>query len=218
MTFEPATAMIALLATACLAIITTTLNAEASNPLTHIRVRTYSTGIPESEVVAALYLTADIFSRAGLVITWIPCDSSNPLAPSSGECDQPTTDGELILRLTVGPQAPRRLWGVAVATEAGNVLGDSYATSEPGGGVLATVYWDRVRDAGRRSGVGTTTVLGRAVAHELGHLLLGANSHSTTGVMRPSWSRQTLQRDEDSDWRFSAAEVLLMRATVKNRD
>jgi hypothetical protein len=31
------------------------------------------------------------------------------------------------------------------------------------------------------------TFLGHVIAHEIGHLLLGANSHSPVGIMRPQW-------------------------------
>ncbi len=36
-------------------------------------------------------------------------------------------------------------------------------------------------------------ILGHAAAHEIGHLLLGSNSHSPQGLMRARWSRQDLQ-------------------------
>ncbi|HYK90156.1 MAG TPA: hypothetical protein VE398_15380 [Acidobacteriota bacterium] len=36
-------------------------------------------------------------------------------------------------------------------------------------------------------------ILGLAVAHEIGHVLLGSNSHSSQGIMRPQWYIQDLQ-------------------------
>jgi hypothetical protein len=169
----------------------------------------------EAEFKTALQLTTDIFRQAGIRIVWIQCDASNALPPSSpGECEQPPTAGELIMRLTEGPRVPRPLRGVAVATDAGRVLGDSYVGRQPGGGALATVYWDRVKDLGRHTGVGMPAVLGRAMAHEIGHLLLGAHRHSNTGLMRGVWSPETLRRDHVTDWRFSEEEADLMRDTV----
>ena len=43
-------------------------------------------------------------------------------------------------------------------------------------------------------------ILGHAAAHEIGHLLLGSNSHSPFGLMRARWSGQDLQ---NACWEFS---------------
>jgi hypothetical protein len=32
-------------------------------------------------------------------------------------------------------------------------------------------------------------VLGRVIAHEVGHLLLGHNAHSSEGIMRANWNK-----------------------------
>jgi hypothetical protein len=36
-------------------------------------------------------------------------------------------------------------------------------------------------------------VLAHVMAHEVGHLLLGTNAHSPTGIMRPSWQARELR-------------------------
>ena len=36
-------------------------------------------------------------------------------------------------------------------------------------------------------------LLGLAIAHELGHVLLGSNSHSDLGLMRGRWNREDLE-------------------------
>jgi hypothetical protein len=57
--------------------------------------------------------------------------------------------------------------------------------AEPGGSV-ATVLYDRVGKFAKRFGVKREVLLGYAIAHEIGHLLLPPNSHSPSGVMRAS--------------------------------
>lgn len=48
------------------------------------------------------------------------------------------------------------------------------------------LFWDRiVRHASKNSAL-TQRVLGRVLAHEIGHHLLPAKGHSSTGLMRPS--------------------------------
>ena len=51
----------------------------------------------------------------------------------------------------------------------------------------AHVFYDRVKAKVLLPHRDVVTLLGYAMAHELGHLLLGPDSHSTTGVMRPNF-------------------------------
>jgi hypothetical protein len=67
------------------------------------------------------------------------------------------------------------------------------------------------------AGVDAPRLLGRAIAHELGHLLLGRTQHSESGIMRAAWSRQELQRNEVVDWRFSEPDATQIRARARTR-
>jgi hypothetical protein len=55
-------------------------------------------------------------------------------------------------------------------------------------------------------GVGPGILLGRAIAHEVGHLLLGSGYHSERGVMRAEWPDQMLSGTA-TDWGFSTREA-----------
>src|SRR5439155_23282002 len=83
---------------------------------------------------------------------------------------------------------------------------------------LATVYADLTADVARRAGVDSRELLGRAMAHEIGHLLLGTNEHAATGLMRAAWSRAELRRDHTPDWQFLPGEVEQMRAAIAKRN
>jgi hypothetical protein len=74
-------------------------------------------------------------------------------------------------------------------------------------GTLATVYPDRINAVASRTGVDAGTLLGRAVAHEIGHLLLGTTDHSAVGLMRAFWSDRELQRGLTADWTFAPDDV-----------
>ena len=54
-------------------------------------------------------------------------------------------------------------------------------------GDLASVSHRRVREDANDFRVMPQVVLGPVLAHELGHLLLGPNSHSEKGIMRLRW-------------------------------
>ena len=58
-------------------------------------------------------------------------------------------------------------------------------------GVLATIFVDSVELIASLSEIDATLLLGRAIAHELGHLLLGTNAHSVRGLMRAGGHRRT---------------------------
>ena len=60
-------------------------------------------------------------------------------------------------------------------------------------------------------------LLGRAIAHEIGHLLLDTNQHASTGLMRATWSRSELRRDKPADWHFLGDEADTMRTALATR-
>ena len=83
---------------------------------------------------------------------------------------------------------------------------------------FATVYIDRVEWLSRQAGADAVVVLGFAVAHEIGHLLLGTNAHAAHGIMRAIWSRDELQHANANDWVFSRSEGSKMRASLAERN
>ena len=44
----------------------------------------------------------------------------------------------------------------------------------------------------------------RTLAHELGHLVLGSNEHSESGLMRAVWTAAEVARNRPADWVFSS--------------
>jgi hypothetical protein len=82
---------------------------------------------------------------------------------------------------------------------------------------LATVYADLAERVALRAGVAPRPVLGRAIAHEIGHLLLNSNSHPATGLMRAGWSQRELRRNDAGDWQFLESEVATMQAAAARR-
>jgi hypothetical protein len=68
----------------------------------------------------------------------------------------------------------------------------------------------------------TAIILGHAMAHELGHLLLGMNSHSRDGLMRAQWNRGDLAEAVRGNLLFSAQESTRMRSrftqTIREED
>jgi len=80
-----------------------------------------------------------------------------------------------------------------------------------GSGQYTDVYYDHVSELHRDWRVPIANVLGHVMAHEIGHLLLGLNSHSNLGIMRGSWSREELEAAERGRLLFSSEQSRLMR-------
>jgi hypothetical protein len=106
------------------------------------------------------------------------------------------------MRLVLAPEAA-----------AAGSLGYSVVDSRQKRGTLATVFVDRIRMAALRTRLDPARLLGRAMAHEIGHLLLGTTGHSRAGLMRARWSDLDLRRDAAADWLMSPEDV----ARLSNR-
>jgi hypothetical protein len=81
-------------------------------------------------------------------------------------------------------------------------------------GILATVYYESVRVVAQSSGVVPSKLLGRAIAHEVGHLLLPGGGHSPTGLMRAPWAYEELTENRREDWLFSPMDGRQLRVAA----
>jgi hypothetical protein len=167
------------------ALLTTSSESPAAERLV---VRTYDNfGVTAEDMTHARAVAAAILRDAGLQAAWRDC---------SAGCADALGPGEVLLRIVAAPDA-------TVAQSLGCALIDL----QLGSGTLATVYADRINELASRTGVKRGTLLGRAVAHEIGHLLLGTSGHSPAGLMRALWSDRELQREVAADWSFSRDDV-----------
>ncbi len=96
-------------------------------------------------------------------------------------------------------------------------LGESLLDHGAGGGVLMTIDMWPVRAIARRTGTPLPTLLGRAIAHEIGHLLLGSGVHPRMGLMRAQWSNEELRGLKPAHWGFSSREGAQMRQTLRGK-
>ena len=60
-------------------------------------------------------------------------------------------------------------------------------------------------------------LLGRAMAHEIGHMLIGTSAHARFGLMRAVWASGELRRGMPLDWVFSAKEGAELRRRLDAR-
>lgn len=193
------TAACALMATL---LMTAGSRASAESPIT-LTVRLYNTsGIPSDQLAAARDAAETILRDTGINVTFRLCGRR---AGGTDSCDEPLKRAEVVVRIIEAPAFN--------ATLHPDAYGVTYIVKETNRGWLATVFSDRIRAAAERVGVDAGIVLGRVMAHEVGHLLLGIDYHGANGVMRAEWSDETLNHGAE-DWRFSMVEAEQMQRVV----
>jgi hypothetical protein len=179
-------------------------------------IRTYNYAqVPPEQLARARATTERTFQRAAISITWIECRV--PADRRSSIVDRP----ECTRPLHEGSEFMLRLMPPIHATDRGSLrhieMGSSVIDRTTGGGALATVDSDLVMNIAHDLGAEDSTLLGRAVAHEIGHLLLGHPRHSRDGLMRAIWSQAEIRGLRPAGWQFSAAEAAQMRQGLAGR-
>jgi hypothetical protein len=178
-----------------------------------VDIRLYDAGGGTLEMrSAAIRTAAAILDEAGVVATWHDCttDGRRPA------CRNSRRTGNLIVRIlpafTVG--ASNR--GTALASRTNDAdpdvrLGVAIVDPKTRAGELATLFHEQVLAVAQRAGIDSSELLGRALAHEIGHLLLGAPGHSSTGLMRAVWTDAELTGNRRDDWRFAPSDRRRLR-------
>jgi hypothetical protein len=179
------------------------------DPELRIVLRTYDASSTAGDLAAALAAARAILEDAGIAVTWVSCDAVF-VRRDEDPCLAPIGANELAIRFVRLP--PHQMPQDRVS------LGDSLVDTRLRVGSLATIYVDRVSLLARRCGVDVRRLLGRAVAHEIGHLLLGTSAHGASGLMRAVWSQQALRDERVEDWTFAPREAESMRDAVRVRN
>jgi hypothetical protein len=151
--------------------------------------------IPSARLAAARRAFERILLKAGVVTEWRYCGrtSLRPALLRPPSCEWLLAPAEVVVRIVrETPGDP----------QARSPLGFAYVDGAAGKGVLATVFINRLEALARRAGADPGELLGRTMAHEAGHLLLGTTSHSPNGLMRAEWREHEVRRNAPADWEF----------------
>jgi hypothetical protein len=89
--------------------------------------------------------------------------------------------------------------------------------SVAGAGALATIYRGPVNELAVAAGVDSEILLGRAMAHEIGHLLLGTNEHRPGGLMKAEWTPALLKERAPAYWVFSRDDRARLAKNLERR-
>jgi hypothetical protein len=156
-----------------------------------------SAGVEPSVLRQAEREAGRLFEAAGIEIQWMNCAQTN-------ECGHVLGPKEFVLHIVPGGKTPSD----AVFGEA--FLGDD------GRGQYSDVFFNRLRQA--QEDVNLALLLGAVSAHELGHLLLGSNSHSGIGIMEPRWQKDSVEKIGKGILLFTREQGELMRKRLQKSE
>jgi hypothetical protein len=165
-----------------------------------ITVRVYDLyGVPPDQRAKALELASETLAQANVSVQWIDCNRVDGVAPPP--CLAVLTQGEMVLRLQGRTERGDHILGTAIV-------------QDHGPNVMASVYAESILERSVKTGLPVWIIMGRVTAHEIGHLLLGTNSHTVRGLMQAKWD---LRRQHLFEWRFTAADAEKIRSRMLPR-
>ena len=177
----------------------------APPPAGSVIVRTYNyAAMPAGQLAAAQSETTRIFRHAGITLVWVGCRV--PGGDEGSACTEALHGRVLMLRLV--DRTPAQ--GERIVA-----LGESLLDRQERGGVLMTIDMFSVSSVASGASTSVSTLLGRAIAHEMGHLLLGSAEHPRLGLMRALWSHEEMRGRKQAYWGFSPREAARMRQALR---
>ena len=172
---------------------TAVVQGSAGSPVRQVIVRIYDdVGVGRSAMQTARRTGSAILRQAAIEVVWRDCPTASRQAP----CEGALANNEVVVRVeAASPVSPAHSLGYARL--------DVQAQT----GRFATVFADRIKlfATGARCDAGT--LLGRVIAHEIGHMLAGSPRHSAHGIMRARWLDSEFKQDMPWEWVFSVEEV-----------
>ena len=181
----------------------TAFSAPVPTPKLTIVVNNYSQA--SASLLAKAEKEADrIFSGAGLKAVWLNCSTGQPTADEQRSCQEPVKATDVRLRILSSPvlnKVQDVVFGFAVHP------------------VLASVYYEYVVRLAKtdEAEFELPIILGCAIAHEIGHLLLGSNSHFGIGIMQSKWEREQLRHAMMGTLAFTSEQSKVLGAEVQRR-
>jgi len=143
-----------------------------------------------------------IYHRSGIAIDWVECPVRDQDPSGFPACTEVWDTTHLFLHLLTQAAKTIRV----------EKVGESLLSAR-----MANIYWNRVRQQAESVQVELDRILAHTIAHEVGHLLLGSNSHAPTGIMVGKWSRQDLISISQFGLSFTAQQSEFVRGEVQRR-
>ena len=143
--------------------------------------------------------THEILATAGIPVQVSLCRGQGAVSCESAE---PQTQ-PLVVRIVPG-------YAKTSSNARREPLGQSYAGHD--GGSVASIFLAPAREQAAAVNVPWLTVLSYAAAHEIGHLLLGDQAHTSRGVMKAHWDRADYMAMSQNQCHFTNEQARILAA------
>jgi hypothetical protein len=180
-------------------------NVAEPSAMLRVRVNNYTQASP-SIVAKAEREAGRILGEAGLRMVWLDCPMEHygGVHVQQNPCLEPLEATDIVLRVLSERTQNKfqdTVFGFAVVP------------------IFASVYYDYALRSAKRDNdeFEVPVILGCVIAHELGHLLLGSNSHSGSGVMQPQWGRKQVKQALTGGLLFTHEQSKHIQAEVERR-
>jgi hypothetical protein len=167
-------------------------------------------GLPPATLDRALREVSRIFAQVDTDVHW---ELGEPEAEEAHSTDQsgPAAFRDQHVRSYLVVRIGRGL--------ARNVPSASLGVSLPNAqyGVSATVFQERVESLCQTAGQDFAVILGHAIAHELGHVVLASHGHAPAGIMRARWRRADFDQAATGHLGFTSQQGVEIRDYVARK-
>jgi hypothetical protein len=175
-----------------------------------IIVQTYNYAEAGEDVLAqAQQEAARILLEAGIRLSWLPCTPTPEGIVEESRCNQ---RGLNILSLMICPEAMLPKGGLPPGIFGSALMPESNKPAR-----YARLYFHRLTELAVRHKLPSGVLLGAMIAHEIGHLLLGVNSHSRQGLMSSPWDAKRLKSVDRGQLGFTREQASTLKAEALRR-
>lgn len=179
-------------------------------PIITVRIHDYA-HVPPETLARAEAVTSEILRGASVSIVWVACNVAVPMEQRQPACARPMGPLDFVLNFVdrIQPLSPN-LREIA--------MGVAAVPPESSQAYLAYLSIHQAAGAAQEYATPLEQVLGLAAAHEIGHLLLGENAHTSSGLMKASWGAGELKQGSLGNLLFTAEQSERIRSNLLQRE
>ena len=161
-------------------------------------------GIPSDTLAHAAARATAILAQSGVELDWLDCGRPDPadFSPPTTPCSVVAWPHQLSVRIL--PRA---------RSVGADIFGQAFL-DDAGRGAYSNVYYNNLAANREHAQLSDGEMLGFVIAHEVGHLLLGSNSHSLSGLMQARWDSAALHSALHNTLFFTPAQSAALRSRL----
>jgi hypothetical protein len=143
-----------------------------------------------------------IYQKAGVQVDWADCPTIEGTMSMYPNCTGFKDETRLFLRILPEARSGLKL------EAAGETLH---------GPRIVNVFWDRTRQQSDNYSVLLQEMLAQIIAHEIGHILLGPNSHAPSGIMMARFKAKNLVKVSQGGYGFNPDQAQRIQTEIRRR-